>query len=1380
MSTASVRAQHAEWVSALGGEGPWLTVPALAQGLDAGLVPSTTEQNQALRRAWTTYSTTPPTRTGEATLEWIRSVVTDLLGWGDHADFMHAARWAHTDPVHGITVTPGFALLSQPATNSADTAVPVLLGFTHPAGTPLTKRVGDGWSTTPIDRAAHTLRAADVPLGVVTDGRWWALLWAPRSTAGTAATPGYALWSTDLLLDDDLLRSAFTTLLSRHRSLAVAGAKSLRGLFERSAESQEDITENLSIQTRKAVELLVDAFSTANSRAGGAYLDGVDADHVYQGAVTIMMRLIFTLAAEERHLLPGDDDFYARTYGIASLADRIVDRANRDGEDLLAEAYTAFPQVLATTRVIHDGIHHNRLNIPGYGGSVFDPHRFSWMETAAGSAALGPIGVDDRTMLHILRGLTRWEGRRLSYRTLDVEQIGYAYEGLLDHTAILATSPVLGLIGKKEPEVTLQDLEAAAARGNDQLVKWLKDVTGDTPAQINKRLDMSNTQMSDEGKRQRLVSACAGDATLAGRVTPWLPLLRTDGRTGLPIVINTGTTFVTASTARGDTGTHYTPKGLAEDVVKTTLDALVYVPGPLETEDERSWNVINPQGVLDLNVADIAMGSGAFLVATIRYLADRLIDGLESASRDGLATPALREVWDLVHREVAREDWDESRDDETLIAARALVAGHCIYGVDINPMAVEMAKLSIWLVTASRNRPFSFLDHRLKAGDSLLGVVSLSQVENLHLDPVRGSEIFGPRGSAMLDFTTDVRMLLARVAELHAQIIKKRVVDTHDVEEQEALLFDARTLTERLDLIATAIVGAGLQAGKDRGKALDSRMGTVQQLVEGTTFVDADHGDGLRRLRDLGNSWANRVAGGPATSPFHWPLEFPEVFMSGRLGFDVILGNPPFMRGRQIGAVWGGAYAAAIHTWILRGEGLATADLVAYFFRRAADLARPQGVIGLIATNSIAQGDTRDASLTPLLSHGWRVFHAASNVLWPTKSASLWIATVFLVEGREPSHCELDGRSVESVSPSLQTGDPEARQPVPLETHGLVAYKGSEIYGEGFQITAMEAADWIRADARYADVLRPYLTGREAMESPTRQPGSWVINFEDWPLERAEQYPRAIARVRQLVKPVRDDVKRAARRERWWQYGERAPALYRQTAGQDQVVAIAYTSSTLQPIVLPSGAIFSNGLVVFVGDPTENFGLLASSVHSWWAWERASTLGVGMGLRYAPSDLAGPFPKPELSPGSVEFLAASRTLAQLVQSAQIDLNLGLTSLYDRVSNPQDEAGLIVDIRDAHSRLDHALLSEYGWNDLSAQHTYVDTRFGRRFSLPVEVGLTVVQRLITLNIRLAAVEAEAKAAGAGGGTSRSRTARGKSASAMSRSASVQAEMFEGES
>ena len=288
------------------------------------------------------------------------------------------------------------------------------------------------------------------------------------------------------------------------------------------------------------------------------------------------MRLVFILAAEERGLLPADDEFYTTSYGVGALADRLIQRANLTGEDLLAESRTAFPQLLATSRVIHDGVRHPRLNLPGYGGSVFNPHRFPWLENAPTDPTLGPIGVDDRTMLHILRGLTRWEGRRLSYRTLDVEQIGYAYEGLLDHTAVTATEPVLGLKGPNEPEVPLSVLEAQANRGDKHLTKWLKDTTGMTPAQVTRALE-AGTSPVDAVTQQVLAAASRADTETAARTELWHSLVRTDERTGLPIIINPGTTYVTASSARGDTGTHYTPKFLAEEVVKTTLDARVCV-----------------------------------------------------------------------------------------------------------------------------------------------------------------------------------------------------------------------------------------------------------------------------------------------------------------------------------------------------------------------------------------------------------------------------------------------------------------------------------------------------------------------------------------------------------------------------------------------------------------------------------------------------------------------------------------------------------------------------------------------------------------------------------------------------------------------------------
>src|SRR5207249_9461684 len=104
----------------------------------------------------------------------------------------------------------------------------------------------------------------------------------------------------------------------------------------------------------------------------------------------------------------------------------------------------------------------------------------------------------------------------------------------------------------------------------------------------------------------------------------------------------------------------------------------------------------------------------------------------------------------------------DTEADPLVIDARRVVIEHCLYGVDINPMAVEMAKLSLWLVSTDLHRPFTFLDDRLVAGDSLLGVTSLDQIETMHLDPKAGRAL---HEGTMLDFLSEIHPLVAKVAK---------------------------------------------------------------------------------------------------------------------------------------------------------------------------------------------------------------------------------------------------------------------------------------------------------------------------------------------------------------------------------------------------------------------------------------------------------------------------------------------------------------------------------------------------------------------------------------------------------------------------------------
>ena len=266
------------------------------------------------------------------------------------------------------------------------------------------------------------------------------------------------------------------------------------------------------------------------------------------------------------------------------------------------------------------------LRLPAYGGSLVDPHRFRFLEGIVGT----PLPVDDHTILAVLNALQVLtfrqggvtEARRVSYRNLEVEQIGHVYEGLLDHGCRWVEEEiVLGLIGKRgeEPEIPLTTLEERLAGGDDLFAEWLKEQGGPQPARSLKLLYAVLEGDADH----RLLAACDNDEEIYRRVLPFAGLLREDLRR-LPAVILSGALYVTQTSDRRDSGTAYTTKELADEVVRCALEPLVYPPGPAEGADTSEWKLKSSAGILSLKVCDLAVGSGAILVAACRYLADRL------------------------------------------------------------------------------------------------------------------------------------------------------------------------------------------------------------------------------------------------------------------------------------------------------------------------------------------------------------------------------------------------------------------------------------------------------------------------------------------------------------------------------------------------------------------------------------------------------------------------------------------------------------------------------------------------------------------------------------------------------------------------------------
>ena len=425
-------------------------------------------------------------------------------------------------------------------------------------------------------------------------------------------------------------------------------------------------------------------------------------------------------------------------------------------------------------------------------------------------------------------------------------------------------------------------------------------------------------------------------------------------------MIPTGAVYVTSGTERRSTGTYYTPKALTEEIVTHALEPVVY-RGPAEGTAREDWELLAPAELLELKVCDPAMGSGAFLVQAVRWLVRAPARGLgegqgdhrwsdhprghrpvrrrpPSAGPDGPAgtprarpPPGRRSLRLRRRREPARR-----RDGEAVAVARHAGAGQPA-------------------VLVRRPRP--------SRGRLLLGITDVTDCRRSHLDPR------WPR-QASLDLGFD---------EIEAAV-------------ERALTLGA---TSRRSSCSTSTTPSarrtagrgGHRAGRMRGcsaissSAPRSRNSTTPTRCTASEVAgrcgrcstadaaDVARGAARTELRDLADDWLveHRRAVGEVKAvewsdrdPFHWALEFPEVWERG--GFDAIVGNPPFQGGKKISGALGGQYRNYLVTW-LAGGVRGHADLVAYFFLRAARLSRIAGGFGLIATNTVAQGDSREVGL---------------------------------------------------------------------------------------------------------------------------------------------------------------------------------------------------------------------------------------------------------------------------------------------------------------------------------------------------------------------------------------------------------------------------------
>jgi type I restriction-modification system DNA methylase subunit len=396
----------------------------------------------------------------------------------------------------------------------------------------------------------------------------------------------------------------------------------------------------------------------------------------------------------------------------------------------------------------------------------------------------------------------------------------------------------------------------------------------------------------------------------------WVPLAEykrklPPGASSGQVLIRKGDLYLeTERHERRGSGSYSTPDHVVKHIVSNALSPVIQKKLKAARESRRKRS----EAILSIRVCDPAMGSGHFLVETTEFLAEALVPAVEEDQKLGFL-PQMEYGQGLAKREVV---------------------GHCIYGVDQNELAVELAKVSLWLSTISKDRPLSFLDHHLKCGNSLLG----AKVDDLPWLPGQR-----PRGAkSQVDKPLGlVQKILDRLRELDA--IPDESVGA--IKRKERIVQELKKSAEYRRIVGLADVHLGLHFTRLDNETIRKRY---MDLVN-----EAYYGSEEAWERKFNASWAQEAAKeAKRWNFFHWELEFPEVFFEAgrpkkRPGFDAVIGNPPYDElsehslGRPIEEM--AAYKA--DATLKQGLG-GRPNLFRLFIARAIDMTAPGGYHGFI------------------------------------------------------------------------------------------------------------------------------------------------------------------------------------------------------------------------------------------------------------------------------------------------------------------------------------------------------------------------------------------------------------------------------------------------
>jgi hypothetical protein len=1117
---------------------------------------------------------------------------------------------------------------------------------------------GHGWDATPQQRFERLLKETEHPIGILFNGAALRLVHAPRGeSSGWLTIPLEPMAE----VAGRPMLGALELLLGVDRLFGGSPEQRLPALLAASRKNQNEVSTRLAEQVLEALWELLLGFDEAEriaQESGRTILGDLPKSeegqkHLYGGLITVLLRLVFLLYAEDEALMPADS-LYGQHYSVSGLADRL--RQERfEHQSGMADRRGAWASLLSLFRLVYDGGGADPNYLPARHGELFDPDAYPFLEGRESGSSYEdgiltnlPV-VSDNVVEKVLSRLL-WladdskVAQRLSYRSLDVEQIGSVYEGIMGFTVEQAKATSVGITYRPpRQKITITvvvDAEQLLVQSGSKREKWLDDQAGvklNLPAAVKRELKTANS----------LVELCLA---LDKKLSPHTPL-------GL----QPGSLILQPTAERRRSGSHYTPRALTEPIVAEAFRPWL----------ERCNHQPTAEQILALKVCDPAMGSGAFLVAVCRFLAGWLV-----------------KAWD--EGDAYKEPADSAIDKD--IYARRLIAQCCLYGVDKNPFAVNLAKLSLWLVTLSENQPFTFVDHALKCGDSLVGY-SVKEID-------AASE------EVQLDLVRQARGSYVQACADRSSSFAEDTLDDAGYDRKKQLLKEQTKAGDSQRLVGDLMVAAFFAETKPamRAKALQQHLATVSG-----EFVDVALPAAAQELCQ------RLMSGEKGITPFHWDLEFPEVFSEERGGFDVFVGNPPFAGKNTIAE----GSPDGILDWFkqLHPESHGNADLVAHFFRRCFDLLRHGGSLGLIATNTIAQGDTRSTGLRWICLNGGTIYAARKRYKWPGVAAVV-VSVVHLHKRAYAGVKLLERRPVEQITAFLfANGGHE--DPKQLVANAGKSFVGSIVLGMGFTFDDSGPADddtpgipspiatmerLIAENPKNSEVIFPYIGGEEVNSRPTHAHHRYVINFG----ERSEgecrrEWPDLLSIVERKVKPGRLAQNRVIRARYWWRFGETTPALYAAIEGLENILFHAFASKYIEFAFLRAEQVFAGPSYVFATSSYCFFAVVQSTVYSLLA----ETLGSSLEDRNRPSisDTFCVFPFPadkhlSDSPVCEGLYKLGLRYYQFRAELMVANNEGLTSTYNRFHNPSETNPDLLELRRLHGEMDQAVLQAYGWSDLS--------------------------------------------------------------------------------